>query len=57
MKFPLASTTAAIRDQNFLQEWMTTSLSMSAITSEIWALREARVFTDLSLNYAPHEII
>jgi hypothetical protein len=43
MKSPLASTIASIRDWNILQGWMTTSLSLSAITSEILALREAWV--------------
>ncbi len=43
MKPLLASTKASIRDLNFLKGQMTTSLSLSAITSEIWALREARV--------------
>jgi hypothetical protein len=43
MKSPLASTIASIRDWNILQGWMTTSLSMLAITTEILALREARV--------------
>jgi len=53
IKYPLASTTASIRERNFLQAGMTTSLPMSAITYEILALREARVllgcsFTSLS---------
>ena len=43
MKSPLASTTASIRDQNFLQARMTTFLSMLAISSETLDLREARV--------------
>ena len=43
MKSPLASTIASIRGWNTLQGWMTTSLSMPAITSEILALREAWV--------------
>jgi hypothetical protein len=61
MKSPLASTTALIRDRNFLQAQIMTSLSMSIIKSKIKVLREARsvmrVFIDLSLNYVLHEII
>jgi hypothetical protein len=61
MKSPLASTIASIRDRNVWQGWMTTSLSISVSISEILALREdrdvMRVFIDLSLNFAPHEII
>ncbi len=43
MKSPMANITALIQDQNFLQECMMTSLSRPVITSEILALREARV--------------
>ncbi len=50
MKSPLASTIASIRDWNILQGWMTTSLSMLAITTEILALREARVLLDYLLT-------
>ena len=39
----MASITASIQDQNFLQAWMMTSLSRSVITSEVMTLREARV--------------
>jgi hypothetical protein len=48
MKSLLASTTASILDQNFLYGGMMTSLSMSAITSKILALREARVLLGYS---------
>jgi hypothetical protein len=50
MKSPLASTIASIRDWNILQGWMTTSLSKLAITSEILALREARMLLDYLLT-------
>ena len=43
MKTPVASITASIQDQNFLQTWMMTSLSRSVLTSEVMTLREARV--------------
>jgi hypothetical protein len=39
----MASITASIQDQNFLQAWMITSLSRSVITSEVMTFREARV--------------
>ncbi len=43
MKTPVASITASIQDQNFLQAWMMTSLSRSVITSEVMTFREAKV--------------
>jgi hypothetical protein len=43
MKSPLASTIASIRERNVWQGWMTTSLKIAVITSEILALREVRV--------------
>jgi len=42
-KSPLASKTASIKEQNFLQVQRTTSLAIWAITSEIFALIEARM--------------
>jgi hypothetical protein len=50
IKSPLASTITSIRDWNMLQGWMMTSLSMPAFTSEILALREARVLLDYLLT-------
>jgi hypothetical protein len=59
MKSILSSTIASIRDLNFLKGQMTTFLFMSAITPEILeGVQDVRrVFTDLSPNYAPHELI
>ncbi len=53
MKSPLSSTIASIRDLNFSQGQMMTSLSMSAITSEILSLRGARVLWGCLLTSFP----
>ncbi len=45
MKTPVASITASIQDQNFLQAWMMTSLSRTVIKSEVMTLREAGVIS------------
>jgi hypothetical protein len=58
IKSPLASITASIRGQNLWQRRMTISFSILVITSEILVVQcVMRLFIDLSVNFAPHEII
>jgi hypothetical protein len=60
MKTPVASITASIKDQNYLQAWMMTSLSRSVIYTWGHDLEggqsDMRASIDLSLNFATYEI-